>query len=491
MKNSKWEGELWNRKKNGNLILCRIAVAVLRNKGNEPEKFVGTILDITDYQRTLEKLQQFMNYDPLTRLINRDSFLAVLDNELKTLKDEIAFFDIDINNFRYINDTYGHSTGDALLLEFSTRLRNFLSGIKMICRYSADEFLLFFHNTEKESALIANVIDKILGTVKNPFLIEGDEILLTVSIGIVSVRQGKGVTANSVVHNGNAALHDAKKKGNNQYSFYSQGMQNRASRKLKFENAFRGAINNNEVIPFFQGKYEALSGKLMGMETLARWVGAGKTVILPSEFLPLAEKTNLIYPMTEKLMEAACRWTAGWNGSNNDNLRVAINLSAMHFRNYDITGAVEKILSLTGLETKNLELEITESAFLDNTAGVFRTFKILKENGIHISLDDFGTGYSSFSYLKNLPIDSLKIDKSFISDVESSALSRKLLKSIFNIARDLDLETVAEGIENSRQKEILQELGCDMLQGYHFSRPLSPENFRTYLEKERMLKREQ
>ncbi len=477
---NRWEGEIWSRKKDGSLFLARINVSIIKNSEGGYEKIIGSILDITDYQKNAEKLQQYMNFDPLTHLINRESFITILDNDLKNPDREIVFLDIDINNFKYINDTFGHSLGDNLLIEFSIRLKQALPDVKMFCRYSADEFLLYFYN-DSANPVADTILERILASVKNYFIINGEEVYLTVSIGLVSVKPDGILTANTLIRNANTALHDAKRKGSNQYSVYNRNMQNKAYQRLKLENDLRAAIDRDAVTAYFQGKYEAATGKLMGMETLARWISKNKKVIPPSEFLPLAEKTNLIYPMTEKLMEIAGSWTAKWNRENNDNLRVAINLSARHFRNYDIIGAVDKIILSTGIDTKNLELEITESAFLNNTSEVFSTFDELKKMGVHISLDDFGTGYSSFSYLKNLPIDSLKIDKSFIDDIEFNPQSGKLLKSILNIARDLNLKTVAEGVETLRQKEILQELGCDMLQGYYFSKPVTPEEFREFL----------
>jgi len=479
-KKGKWSGEIWNKKKNGALYLTKTNVAILKNINGDMEKIIGTSIDVTDYYRKKEQLQYFHDFDRLTGLMNKEHFIKALTDDISKNDTEIVLFDIDINNFKYINDTFGFLKGDDLLLDFSVRFKKIIKRKMLMCRYAVDEFIIYC--SDSDQLPVSSMVESIFETLKKPFIINNEEVFVTVSVGIISTGS-KTFTANNLINNVSIALQDAKKKGSNQISFFDQSLQNKAVTRLKLENELRSAIFSNALTPFFQAKVDSATEKTIGMETLVRWIKNDNEIISPVEFLSMAERTGLIYPMTEKLMEAAALWTTKWNNENTDNLRVAINLSAKHFKNYNLISAIDKLLESTLINVSNLELEITESAFLNNSDEVFQIFKEIKDKGIHISLDDFGTGYSSFSYLKRIPLDSLKIDKTFIDDIEHNEQSRKLLKSIFDIAKNLNLKTVAEGVENIRQKEILQDLNCDILQGYFYSPPITPDDFAIFLNK--------
>ncbi len=474
LKKGKWSGNMWNKKKDGTLFISSLNITTLYNTNGEPDKIIGTIIDVTENLRNKRQLDYFLNYDKLTGLISKEVFVDNLSKNYLQLNCEITLFIIDINNFKYINDTYGYTKGDTLLAEYSFRLKSIIEDSKTLCRYSADEFILYFRDCGKEKTSL--IIENIFNSIRTPFIINEEEVYITVSIGIAFSNHILNNSTN-LLKKANIALHDAKKKGKNNFSFYKNEMKKNTYNRLKLENDLRSAINNNFITAFFQAKIDTKTDKIVGMETLARWIGAKNDIISPDKFITLAESTDLIYPMTEKILSQAINWTSKWNFSNMSNLRVAVNLSAKHFQNYNLIEVIENILIDAPINAENLEFEITESAFLNNSELVFYIFKSLKSMGIHISLDDFGTGYSSLSYLKKIPLDSLKIDKSFIDDIESNEQSRKLLKSIITIAKDLNLSTVAEGVENIAQKEILKDLECDMLQGYLFCKPLPPEDF--------------
>ena len=478
--NGKWSGELWNKKKNGTLFLSMINLSIMKNDSGKIDKIVGTIIDITEYSRDKEQLNQYQNFDRLTGLINKENFTENLSRKLLDSSINIAVFNIDINNFKSINDTFGFVKSDNLLFNYSVRLKNIVSSKKKLCRYSVDEFIFFFEHCDTELQ-ISQIIEKIFETVRNPFVINGEEVCITISLGI-ALSSSISKSPQNLIKKANIALHDAKRKGNNQFSIYNKEMKKTTYYKLKLENDLRSAIKKNSITTFFQAKVDSKTEKIVGMETLARWIDKNNQIISPNNFIPLAEHTGLIFPMTEKIITSAINWTDKWNTKNTSNLRVAINLSAKHFQDYNLIGFVENILEKTSINGENLEFEITESAFLTNSNAVSKIIKSIKKMGIHISLDDFGTGYSSLSYLKKIPLDGLKIDKSFIDDIEYNPQSRKLLKSIITIAKDLNLNTVAEGVENKIQKEILINMECDMLQGYLFSKPLNPDDFSNLLD---------
>ena len=469
-----WSGEVWNRKKNGDLFICAVSISIIQDNLHSNYRIVGTILDITESSRNKEKLYNYQNYDHLTGLIKKKNFEKSLKTVLSQNKKNIILFNLDINNFKSINDNFGFAKGDDLLYQYSLRLKNIIDSENSLCRYSIDEFILYC--TDYNELYISLMIKKILSTVKDPFILSGEKVYITISIG-VAILYGSDSSSHNFIKKANIALHNAKQKGKNSFSIYDNTMEETAQQKLKYENDLRSAILSDSILPYYQPKIDSATEEVIGMEALARWINKDNKIITPNNFISSIENTDMIYIMTEKILMSALEWTRNWNTLNSSNLRVAVNLSARHFQEYDLIREVEKIVSKVGIDTKYIEFEITESTFLFNSDTVFKVIKSLKSMGIHISLDDFGTGYSSLSYLRKIPLDSLKIDKSFIDDIEQNSQAKKLLKSIITIARDLDLTTVAEGVETTVQKEILKDMGCDILQGYLFSEPLPPCDF--------------
>ena len=469
-----WSGEIWNRKKNGDLFLCAVSISIFQDDLHDNYRIVGTLLDITESSKNKEKLYNYQNYDNLTGLVKKKNFEKSLSTVLSQDNQNIILFNLDINNFKSINDNFGFTKGDDLIYQYSLRLKKIIDSENSLCRYSIDEFILYC--TDYNELYTSLMIKKLLSTVEDPFMLRGQKVYITISIG-VAILYNSDSSSHEFIKKANIALHNAKKKGKNRFSIYDSSMEETAQQKLKYENDLRSAILANSILPYYQAKVDSLTEEVVGMEALARWINKENKIITPNNFISAIENTDMIYIMTEKILLSALEWTQNWNTLNNSDLRVAINLSARHFQDYDLIREVEKIVSKVGINTKYIEFEITESTFLFNSDTVFKIIKSLKSMGIHISLDDFGTGYSSLSYLRKIPLDSLKIDKSFIDDIEQDIQAKKLLKSIITIARDLDLTTVAEGVETTVQKEILKDMGCDILQGYLFSKPVPPCDF--------------
>ena len=470
---------IWFKKKNNEDIYLNVNIFPSRDENNNIENFLGRIIDITSNYRKDEQISNIINFDPLTSFFTKSKFIKLINDVM--LSNDVAVYNIDINNFNLINDNYGYLSGDELLQKFSERLEKIISDKDFLCRVSGDEFLLCSVNESSEEEILRN-IENIFSLTAEPFFVSDEIIYIRLSIGIITNISNQ-YDSSFLIEKANTALNIAKKKGNNSFELFNETMSNAINFRLKIENQLRRAIIDDKITPFFQPKIDITENRIIGMEALARWITDKNEIVPPMSFVPVAEKTDLIYPLSEKIMNISCIYTNKWNLKNNTSLKVALNLSARHFKNYDIKKTITDLIRRTGISREHLELEITESAFLKQEDEVFAIFKYFKNMGITIALDDFGTGYSSFSYLKKLPIDSLKIDKSFIDDISEDEKSRKIVHSIITIANNLNLDTVAEGVETENQVNILKNLGCNIIQGYVFSKPLSVGEFENYLKK--------
>jgi diguanylate cyclase (GGDEF)-like protein len=417
-----------------------------------------------------QRAQHLAGPDALTGLPNRrlleDRLTQALALSYRNRKQTAVMF-VDLDRFKTINDSLGHSVGDVLLQEVAKRLVGQLRVVDTVCRTGGDEFVVVLPEI-KRSADAANVAQKIIENLSQPIVVEERELTVTPSIGI-SVFPDDGRDAETLVRNADAAMYHAKEMGRANYQFFTEQMNLTASRRLSLENDLRRALARGELRVHYQRIVDANSGRVVAHEALVRWQHPDRGLIYPGEFIQVAEDTGLILKIGEWMLLEACRW-ATFIGVERG-LPIGVNLSARQFNDPKLVQMVSRCLKQTGLPAKLLELEITESTAMQQTDVTLSTLNKLKELGVSIAIDDFGTGYSSFSYLKLFPVNTLKIDRSFIADVEKDGDHRAIVAAIIALAQVLNLRVVAEGVETEGQRQFLRGFGCERIQGYLSGRP--------------------
>jgi diguanylate cyclase (GGDEF)-like protein/PAS domain S-box-containing protein len=439
---------------------------------------IGSVVDITDKKEAEKKIQHMAYYDMLTDLPNRVLFSQRLWDAIRAAEaknGQIAVMYFDLDNFKRINDTLGHTTGDLVLKEVSKRLRNITNGKELVSRMGGDEFILLISDIESED-YASQRAGEILNVFKPSFNIDGNEFFITPSIGI-SIYPSDGQNMEELIRNADMAMYRAKEYGKNNYQFYNISMNSMAIERLTMENDLRRAIDNNELYLVYQPKVDITSGKIVGCEALIRWNHPEKGLVSPAEFIPFAEESGLIVPIGEWALYTACRQNRLWQEMGCKNIRMSVNISAVQFHQGNLIGTVRKVLEETNLDPIYLELEITENIIMQNTEKVQEDLRKLKKMGISISVDDFGTGFSSLSYLKKFSIDIIKIDQSFIKDINNNPNDEAIVTAIINMAKGLNLRVIAEGVETKEQLFLLGEKKCNEIQGYLSGKPMISEEF--------------
>ncbi|CAN5622481.1 hypothetical protein BH10ACI3_BH10ACI3_09690 [soil metagenome] len=425
------------------------------------------------------KLNYLAYNDTLTGLPNRVFFEDRLTQTLLKRPEslQVAVFFVSLDRFKVLRDTLGHTVGDRMIKEVAGRLETVADDQATVARFEGDEFALLL-NVENYDAL-ANFGDKVFDAFKLPLVVGDDEIAISISIGI-SLAPDDGADALTLLKNAGAALSYVRKNGGNNYKFFTSDIQNNALSRLALENELRRALERSEFELHYQPKVEMTTGKMDGMEALIRWNHPDLGLVPPLDFIPLAEETGLILPIGEWVLRTACAQTKTWHDKGYD-LNVAVNLSPRQFQQQDLVGTINKIVAETGFDPRNLNLEVTESSIMNNAESAVAILAELRNTGIRISIDDFGTGYSSLGVLKDLPIDVLKIDKTFINDVITNTDDAALVTAVITLAHNLRLNVVAEGVETQEQLDFLRGLHCDKWQGYLFSKPLAAAAFELLL----------
>jgi diguanylate cyclase (GGDEF)-like protein len=442
-------------------------------------------MELAEIKQAAETMWQQVYHDPLTGLPNRMLFEDRLTLEMahaRRDKQGLAVMFLDLDHFKLINDTLGHSVGDQLLQDVAHRLRDALRGTDTVARMGGDEFaLLLTRVTHAEN--VARVAQKIFHVLKPPFNFGGHDFHITPSIGI-TLYPNDGEDTQTLLKNADTALYRAKEQGRNVYQFYTPAMNSKTLERLALENNLRRALERKEFVVYYQPRVKISTKRIIGMEALVRWQHPELGLISPVKFIPLAEETGLIIPLGEWVLRTACEQTKAWQEAGFPPLRVGVNLSARQFQQPNLVERVAQVLKETGLHPHYLELEITESAAMQNAEYTLPVLYYLKEMGIHISIDDFGTGYSSLSYLKKFPFHTLKLDQSFIRDLTTDPNDAMIAKVVITLAHGLKLEVVAEGVETQEQLDFLKQLQGDEVQGYLFSKPLPAEEFEELLRQE-------
>jgi PAS domain S-box/diguanylate cyclase (GGDEF) domain len=468
-----WEGEIWNRRKNGDTFLEWLSISAIRDDHDTVTHYVAMFTDITAERENELQLQHLAYYDALTDLPNRLLFMDRLRQavvQAERGRHKLALLFIDLDRFKMVNDLFGHKAGDDLLMEVSSRLRDCIRASDTVARLSGDEFTVILPEVSDAPAA-AQVAQKIIDRLVIPYHVEGQEIFVTSSIGI-SLYPNSAHTAEGLTKSADIAMYHAKSLGRNNYQFYRAAVNASTAELFALENSLRRALERDELEIDYQPQVDIETGRVSGMEALLRWRHPEKGLIMPSDFIPVAEETGLIVPIGEWVLRHACAQNVAWQKSGFAPMRMAVNISARQLRLRTLAETVAEILDETGLDADWLELELTETMMMRSTEDIIGILRQLKSIGVFLSIDDFGTGYSSLSYLKRFPVDTIKIDRSFIQGVDSDFDNAAISKAIIALAHSLRLKVIAEGVETEKQLSFLREHQCCDAQGYYFSRPM-------------------
>jgi diguanylate cyclase (GGDEF)-like protein len=430
-----------------------------------------------ELSRNEEKLRTIAYTDPLTNLPNKQWFIDKL-GRLVSKKSEtgsrIAVISLDIDNFKNINDTLGHEAGDELILQISEKLNESMQDNMVLSRFSGDDFLILISEYPSNNYL-KRVIEELRDMFNQFWTIHNNQLYVTVSIGI-TVYPDDGTDVSDILRNANTAMHKAKAYGKNQYLFYKKSMHQEITRKTVIENALRKALIDEELLLYYQPQVDIKTNKVIGLEALLRWISPELGFISPAEFIPIAEETGFIGEIGKWTIRTACLQNRLWRLEGFDYKTVAVNVSAMEIQTPGFIDYVREILLETGMSPRELEIEITESMLMKSLDTTVEILGELRKLGVKIALDDFGTGYSSLNYLMHIPIDSVKVDKSFIDGICSNSKNKSIAEAITILAHNIELEVIAEGVETMEQLTLLSEMNCDKIQGYIFSKPQSADD---------------
>ncbi len=450
---------------------------VERNLDGEVIFYLGTIIDITEQKKTQERLVYQAEHDKLTNLPNRTLLLDRMKQSIKKAKYsdyKLAVIYLDFDRFKEVNDSMGHSFGDKIIIKVGNRFSKVVRDIDTLARLGGDEFVILAEKIGDNSDIIS-IVQKLIEVMKAPFLIEEQQIYITMSIGI-SIYPQDGNSAEVLLKNSDAAMFRAKDDGRNTYRFYTQEMTKNALEHIIMETNIRQGLKKEEFIVYYQPQIDSATDKLIGMEALVRWQHPTMGLISPFRFIPIAQKTGLIIPLDRWVMKVAMRQMLEWYNQGLNPGTLALNISIQQLQKCNFITVLDSVMQEIGMKPQWLELEVTEGQIMDNPTQAIEILSQISQRGINLAVDDFGTGYSSLSYLKQLPIDKLKIDKSFINDIPSNKDDSAITKSIISLSQILNLDIIAEGVETIEQKDFLVANGCKKIQGYLYAKPMEAKD---------------
>jgi diguanylate cyclase (GGDEF)-like protein/PAS domain S-box-containing protein len=470
-----WRGEIWNLRKSGELYLEWLTVSAVRDNRGQTTHYVGVFSDITLVKESQEKLDHLAHHDPLTALPNRLLFNDRLQHALQRAtrdSEQLALLFIDLDRFKNVNDTLGHHIGDELLKQVARALQEKLREGDTLARLGGDEFIVLLEDVDGQYSA-SLVAEKLVAMFEQPFMVAGHELFVTCSVGI-SLFPADATDLNMLIRNADVAMYQAKARGRNGYSFYMPSMTGEGVERLRLETFLRRSIEKEEVFLNYQPQVEIDTGRLVGVEALVRWNHPELGLVPPVRFIPLAEDTGFINQLGKWVLYEACRQMVRWQEAGLHVPKIAVNLSVKQFERGSIVNMVADILHETGLEPERLQLEVTESVIM-NTGDALNFINDLHSIGVGLAIDDFGTGYSSLAYLKQLPVQTLKIDRSFIKDISTDVNDEAIAIAIIQLGKSMNLSVIAEGVETEEQAAFLLRHGCHLAQGYFYSKPMLAE----------------
>lgn len=475
----KWEGEIWNRRKNGELYAEWLSIYRVKDEQDNVSNYIGVFIDITEKKRTQEKINQLAYFDVLTGLPNRQLFTDRIEhaiNKAKRTKNSLALLFFDLDNFKTVNDSIGHHAGDLLLKGVSQRVNEIIRDSDTFARLGGDEFTIILEDIGNKEQVIS-VAEKIIMSLSQPFIIDSKEVYTSASIG-ACIYPEDAKSLQEMMQYADTAMYRAKEKGKKGFEFYTSVMNKEARRHMEIEVGLRKAIAKDQLSLNYQPQVDMSSNRIVGVEALVRWIDPEKGFISPGEFIPIAESSDLMGKIENWVLKTAANQLKIWH-EKGIKISMSINISDYNFRKNDFVATTINTLKTSGLDIDNFDLELTERIVMDSNES-YHKISQLKEAGFQLSLDDFGTGQSSLSYLKRFNIDKLKIDKSFVDDIPDDKQSCEIANAIVSLAKAMNMITVAEGIESDEQQAFLSALGCDYYQGYLFSKPLPAQQFEEF-----------
>ena len=485
----KWQGEIWNKRKDGTYFPQWLNIDAILGSDGIVHNYVGVFSDLTALKESEENLMHILGHDSLTDLPNRHLIQERLGFAIEDAREReglVAILLLDLDRFKVINDTMGHDVGDKLLIAVGKRLTNILaqqktSGTCILGRMGGDEFGMILPKLQLPQEA-AQVTSAVLAVFNKPFMIEEMEYFIGASIGI-GIYPLDGANVKTLMKNSDAAMYHAKEQGRNNFQFYRDSLNTSSMERMLLERSLRSAIEKDEFLMFYQPQMDLKTGKLVGAEALIRWLHPQQGMISPGAFIPLAEETGLIIPMGTWALETACRQSKEWQDAGFEPIRIAVNLSGIQFKQPNFTEMVIGVMKRAGVEPRWMELELTESIAMGDVETSYAKLKMLSNIHIKLAIDDFGTGFSSLSYLKRFPIDTLKIDQSFVRNCTTDSDDEAIIHTFIGLAHSLGLSVIAEGVELPEQLELLKSYNCDEIQGYYYGRPMPAKDFAEFMKR--------
>jgi diguanylate cyclase (GGDEF)-like protein/PAS domain S-box-containing protein len=485
-----WSGEVLLRRKDGSYVPVFVTATPLFDARGDLAGMIGVSSDISERKALQEELERRASHDPLTGLPNRPAFVERIGQALRRTRrrqnscNKVGVLFMDLDGFKTINDSLGHEAGDRLLVAVAECLRNRLRSEDVLARFGGDEFAVLLEDTAGTSEAI-RVAQRIAEDLREPFTVDDFQVSVNTSIGITLGTAQANDDPEGMLREADSAMYRAKEQGPGRYAVFDPAMQARAQERLELEAELRRALEQEEFVLYYQPEVSLHDGKMVGFEALLRWQHPERGLLKPAAFVPLAEETDLIAPIGRWVLEEACQRAKRWEEERPlaSPMTIEVNLSSKQLRRQGLVRTVEEALARADLEAHTLALDMTETVLIRTSEDNTQALDALKEMGVRLGLDDFGTGYSSLSYLKRLPVDRVKVDKSFVKGLGENATDTALVRMIIDLCHTLGVEVLAEGIETSEQALLLRDMGCDMGQGYYFARPIPGEELAKRLPK--------
>ncbi|MDD2758665.1 MAG: EAL domain-containing protein [Methylomonas sp.] len=479
-----WHGEIWNRRKNGEIFPEWLAISEVKDARGETTHYIGIFSDISERKDAEEQIRYLSSHDVLTGLPNRMLFEDRLNNAISFAErnhSKVALLNLDLDHFKMLNESLGHAAGDALLLRLTSRLKQCVREIDTLCRSGGDEFFIALAHLEDTDAISA-IVDQILEQITEPFSLEGRSLSLSCSIGI-AVYPDDGDDFDILMKRADKAMYQAKDSGRNTYRYFTEQLNSDSVEYMHITHELREAIKNNQFILHYQPQIDLTTGGVLGVEALVRWDHPVEGLMPPGRFIGIAEQNGLIVDIGQWVLHEACRQAVAWERAGLPPMVVAVNVSAVQFRRGNFEQVLRSALDGSGLAPRNLEIELTESTLFHDMDYMLTLLNDLKGLGVKLAIDDFGTGYSSLAYLKKFKIDRLKIDRSFVRDIASDPNDAAIVRAIVQMAHTLNLRVIAEGVEDRNMLEYLRSCHCDEVQGYYLAKPMSAAEIAEFIAK--------